>query len=200
MVPDGEARVLASEQPQETPEDAGEALPDANVEADLADLAASISSGTQVALAQQMIAEGSINANTLARAAGESSQEPGVLNERINAVAQGFQTQTDSMLKGPGADDTSRFYEWAQENHPQELRKAMTDHVMERTTKGYAPLFNQYVESLADHSAEDVLNASFGDGIKAQMIDSQVILDIPGHGRMTFRSAVKAGLVRVTGA
>jgi hypothetical protein len=51
-----------------------------------------------------------------------------------------------------------------------------------------------------DHSAEDVLNASFGDGITARMVNNQVILDIPGRGQVAFRSAVKAGLINVRGA
>jgi hypothetical protein len=200
LVPDGAARAVANEQPQEAYEDAGEALPNAAAEQDLADLASTITPTTQVALAQQIIADGSINQNTLARAAGEAGQEPGVIGERINTVVQSFQAQTDSMLKGLGADDTSQFYQWAQENHPQELRKAMTDQVMERTTRGYQPLFNQYVETLADHSAEDVLNASYGSGITARMEGKQVLLNIPGYGTMPYRSAIKAGLITVRGA
>ena len=79
------------------------------------------------------------------------------------------------------------------------LQKAMTAHAMERSTKGYTPLYQAYVETLADHSADDVLNASFGSGIKAQLVDRQVVLEIPGHGRMTYRSAIKAGLIKVSG-
>lgn len=46
IVPDGEARALASEQHQEAPQDDAQALPDATVEANLADLAAIISPST----------------------------------------------------------------------------------------------------------------------------------------------------------
>jgi len=198
LVPQG-AQKLSQEAP-EAPVEEGEALQDASVEASLADLAASISPGTQVAIAQQIITDGMVNPNTIARAAGESSQEPGALSERINTVVQGFQAQTDSMLRSLGAEDTSLFYAWAQENHPQELRKAMTAHVMERTTKGYAPLFNSYVESLGDHSPEDILNASFGGGITAQQVGKKILLNIPGQGQMDYRTAVRQGFITVRGA
>jgi hypothetical protein len=200
IVPDGEARALASEQPQEAPQDDAQALPDTAAEANLADLAAIISPSTQVSVLQQLVGnDGNIHPNTLARAAGESGLEPGVLNDRISTVVQGFQHQAETVLKGLGADDPSTFWEWAQENHAADLKKAMTDHAMERTTRGYQPLFERYVESLAEHSPHDILNASFGSGIKAQMVDRQVVLEIPGHGRMTYRSAVKAGLITVKG-
>jgi hypothetical protein len=200
LVPDGPSRALASEAtPEETP-DEGEALPDASIEANLAGLCASITPTTQVAMAQQIIASGEINSGTLARAAGEGSIEPEVLNERISSVMDGFQAQADSTVRKLGADDTQQFYDWCRQNHPDGLRKAMNDHVMGRTTQGYQPLFNAYVETLAEHSPEDVINASFGSGITARMVNNQVILDIPGNGQMPFRSAVKAGLIKVTGA
>jgi hypothetical protein len=200
LVPDGAARALANEQPEEASQDQGEALPNAAIEADLGDLCASITPTTQVAMVQQIIASGEINPNTLARAAGEGSIEPGALSERLSAVIEGFTAQADSTLKGFGADDTSLFYDWVRENDPAGLRKAMNDHVMSRSTKGYEPLFRAYVERLADHAPDDVLNAQFGDGITARNINNQVILDIPGRGQMPFRSAVKAGLIKVTGA
>jgi hypothetical protein len=199
IVPDGEARALASEQPQEAPQDDAQAFSNPAIEQELGSLCAAVMPSTQVAIAQQLIAAGTVNPNTLARAAGEAAIEPGALDGRLSTVIEGFTAQADSTLKGLGADDPQAFYEWARENAPDALRRAMNDHVMERTTRGYTPLFQQYVETLAVHSPEDVLNASFGDGIKVQMIDKQVVLDIPGHGRMTYRSAVKAGLVRVSG-
>lgn len=143
--------------------------------------------------------DGTIHQNTLARAAEESSLEPSALNDRINTVVQGFQHQAETVLKGMGADDASRFWDWANENHKDAFQKAMTSHAMERTTKGYQPLYQAYVETLADHSPEDVLNAQLGDGITARKIDGKVVLDIRGHGQMTYRAAVKAGIIKVSG-
>jgi hypothetical protein len=200
LTPDGPSRALADEATQQETQDDAQALPDASVEANLADLASVISPSTQVSVLQQLIAnDGTLHPNTLARAAGESGLEPTILNDRIDTVVEGFQAQTDAMLKGMGAEDPSRFYEWCMEHREADLRKAMSQHAMERNTRGYQPLFNAYVETLAEHSPQDILNASFGSGIKAQMVDRQVVLEIPGHGRMTYRSAVKAGLITVKG-
>jgi hypothetical protein len=199
LVPDGASRALANEPTHEEPQDDAQALPDASVEASLADLCSTIPGTSQVAVLQQLVSSGEILPGTLARAASEGGIEPSVLNDRINTVVQGFQHQAETMLKDLGADDASRFWEWAQDNHQAELQKAFTAHAMERTTKGYQPLFQQYIETLADHSPDDVLNAQFGPGITAQKIDGKVILDTP-HGRMSYRSAVKAGIIKVTGA
>ncbi|WP_114946622.1 hypothetical protein [Microvirga calopogonii] len=198
-VPDGAARVLANETPQDAPQDEAQALSNPAIEQELGSLCAAIMPSTQVAIAQQLITDGTVNQNTLARAAGEAAIEPGALDGRLSTVIEGFTAQADSTVKGLGADDPQAFYEWARENAPDALRKAMNDHVMERTTRGYAPLFSRYVESLGDHSPEDILSAEFGSGITARMEGKQVILNIPGRGTMSYRAAVKAGIINVKG-
>jgi hypothetical protein len=199
LVPDGASCALANEPTQEAPVDEGEAFSSPDVEANLGDLCSITSGTTQVAVLQQLISNGEVLPGTLARAASEGGIEPSALNDRISAVVEGFQSQAETVLKGMGADDASLFWEWAQANHKDDLKKAMTAHAMERTTKGYQPLYQTYVETLDAHSPEDILSAQFGDDIKAQKIDGKVILDIPGYGRMTYRSAIKAGLIRVSG-
>jgi hypothetical protein len=199
LVPDGASRALANELTQEEPQDDAQALSNPAVEADLANLCSTIPGTSQVAVLQQLVSTGEVLPGILARAASEGGIEPNVLNDRISTVVESFQHQAESMLRGMGADDASRFWDWCQQNHKAELQKAFTAHAMERTTRNYQPLFQQYVEALADHSADDVLNAQFGGGITARMVDRQVILDIPGHGQMPFRSAIKAALIKVSG-
>jgi hypothetical protein len=199
LVPDGASRALANEPTQEEPQDDAQALSNPAVEADLASLCSSIPGTSQVAVLQQLVTNGEILPGTLNRAASESGIEPTVLSERINTVVESFTHPAESMLRSMGADDPSAFWEWAQENHKAELQKAMSDHAMLRTTSGYTPLYQAYVETLADHSADDVLNAQFGGGITARMEGKQVILNIPGHGSMPFRSAIKAELIKVSG-
>jgi hypothetical protein len=199
LVPDGASRALANELTHEEPVDDAQALANPAAEASLADLCSVIPGTSQVAVLQQLVANGEILPGTLARAASEGGIEPNVLNERINTVVESFQHQAETTLRSMGADDASRFWEWCQENHKADLQKAMSDHAMSRTTKGYQPLYQQYVETLADHSADDVLNATYGDGITARKVDGKVVLDIRGHGQMTYRAAVKAGIISVKG-
>jgi hypothetical protein len=198
-VPDGAAKILAESAPKEAPADEGEAFANPTIEANLGDLCSITSGTTQVAVLQQLVNTGEVLPGTLARAASEGGIEPSVLNDRITTVVEGFQSQAETVLKGMGADDASLFWDWAQANRKDELKRAMTAHAMERTTKGYQPLFQTYVETLDAHSPEDILAAQLGDGIKVQKIDGKVILDIPGYGRTTYRSAIKAGFITVKG-
>jgi hypothetical protein len=198
-VPDGAAKIIAESAPQEVPQDEGEAFSNPAVETALADICSTVSGTTQVSVLQQLVNNGEIHQNTLNRAASESGIAPSELSQRLDGVVQGFQHQAETVLKGMGADDPSQFWEWAQATHKDDLKRAMTAHAMERTTKGYAPLFQTYIETLDSHSPEDILSAEFGSGIKAQKIDGKIVLDIPAYGRMTYRSAIKSGLITVRG-
>lgn len=147
---------------------------------------------------QQLATSGQILPGTLARAASEGGIEPSVLNERISSIVDGFQHQAETVLRDMGAADAGRFWDWANENHKADLQKAFIAHAMERTTKNYQPIFQAYVETLADHSPDDVLNAQLGEGITARKVDGKIVLTVDGR-QMTYRAAVRAGIVKVSG-
>lgn len=197
----GAADALNREAVPETAPEEGEALADSATEGDLAAICEVVSSGTQVSVLGQLVEAGELHPNTIARAASEAGIHPNEMNERINRVVEGFQHQAEQTIKALGADDPSQFWEWAQENRSRELKDAMRKHGMERSTSAYRGLYGDYVASIADHDAAAVLQADFGtSGITAQQVGQKVLLNIPGIGRVDYQTAVRQGLIRVSGA
>lgn len=201
-VPNGVER-LTEEPKQAVPEDLQtgneQALGEKEEQA-LASICAQVSPGTQVSVMSQLIEHGELNPNTLHRAASESGIHPDVLSGQLDPIIAGFKAQADATVKALGAEDTADFWDWAQEHAAKDLSDAMRKHGMMRTTKAYEPLYQRYVEGLADRDADAILNARLGGGITAQKIDGKVVLNLPGVGQVPYSVAVKRGLITVRGA
>ncbi|MGC5778331.1 hypothetical protein [Methylobacterium sp. NFXW15] len=177
-----------------------EGLADPKVEADLDDLCSAVSPSLQVAAVEEIISAGAVDTTTLNRAASEAGIEPSEMQQRLDGVLKGFEAQALKAVVGFGSDDPQGFIEWAQQHRPNDLRAAGRTQVMERSTKGYEPMVREYIASMAEHDPESVMKAEFGGGITASKVRGQVLLNIPGRGQMTYRTALKAGLIRVSGA
>jgi hypothetical protein len=196
----GSADEVGKEAPQAAPEDTGEALADVKAETALAGLCESVTGTTQVSVLHQIVSEGTVSMVSLQRAASEAGIHPSQMAATINAVHAGFEAQAFSTIKALGSDDPQRFINWAHEARPGEMRKAMMDHAMNRTTAGYSAMYGAYVESIADSNPQGVLDAEFGSGITAERVGGVVVLNIPGQGQVSYKAAVKTGLVKVRGA
>lgn len=196
----GSADEVGNEAPQTAPEETGEALADVKAETALADLCGAVSGTTQVSVLHQIVSEGTISMPSLERAASEAGVHPSQMAATINAVHAGFEAQAFSTIKALGSDDPQGFINWAHETRPGDMRKAMMDHAMNRTTAGYSAMYGAYVESIADSNPQGVLDAEFGSGITAERVRGVVVLNIPGEGQVSYKAAVKTGLVKVRGA
>lgn len=181
-------------------EDSAEAFTDPKAEQALTEVCAGVSAGLQVAALQEIIESGRADAQTINRAASEAGIEPSEMDARLSGVMQHFEAQAMQAVTGFGSEDPGAFFEWAKAHQPRGLKAAMQSHGMERSTKGYEPMYREYVASMGEHDPQSVLNAKFGSGITAKQVQGQVVLNIPGKGQMTYRSALKAGLIKVSGA
>ncbi|EIZ83633.1 hypothetical protein WYO_3644 [Methylobacterium sp. GXF4] len=181
-------------------EDTAEAFSDPQAEQALTEVCSGVSAGLQVAALQEIIESGRADTQTINRAASEAGIEPFEMGARLSAVMQHFEDQAMKAVTGYGSEDPAGFFEWAEEHQPRGLKAAKQSHGMERTTKGYEPMYREYVASMAEHDPQAVLNAEFGSGITAKQVQGQVVLNIPGKGQMTYRGALKAGLIKVSGA
>jgi hypothetical protein len=195
-----DATQTEKKQDDEAPADSGEALSDTKAETELTTLCSSVFAGTQINALQQIINRGAADAATITHAASEARMEPSQMNAHVQNVMDAFRAQAVTTVQGHGGADAETFFDWARENKPREMKAAMQAHGMERSTKGYEPIFREYVASIADDDPEAVLSAKFGGGIKAQRIGKDVVLTIPGRGQMTYRTALKEGLIKVSGA
>ncbi len=181
-VPNGVQRLTEEPKPP-TPEDLQtgneEAMGEQEEQA-LASLCEQVSATTQISVMSQLVETGELHPATLQRAASEAGVHPDALNAQLAPVLAGFRAQADATVKALGAEDPASFWDWAHENASKDLTKAMRDHAMLRTTKAYEPIYQRYLEGMADRDPEAVLNAEFGGGITAKRIDGKVVLNIPG--------------------
>ncbi|PZP67940.1 hypothetical protein [Methylorubrum populi] len=183
---------------QEAPVDDAEGFADPKAEADLMELAQTVSPSLQVGAVVDIVKTGDINPLTLNRAASEAGVEPAVMQARVDAMKSHFEAQAYTAVRGFGSDDPQDFFEWAREHMPNSLHEAMHRHGMERTTKPYEPLYRTFIGSMEVHDPHSILEAEFGGGITARKEGGTVLLNIPGKGEVSYGVAVKSGLIKVT--
>lgn len=185
---------------EEAPVDDTEGFADPKAEAALTELALSVAPNHHVAAIQDVLKTGEISELTINRAASEAGREPSAVAQQASNVMEHFRTQAVTAVQSWGSDDPMEFFNWAHQAKPNQFKEAMQAHAMERSTKGYQPLYQEYVASLAERDPEFVMAAEFGGGITARKDGKTVVLKVPGVGEMTLRQALKAKLVKVSGA
>lgn len=189
-----------AEPQEEAPVDDAQAFADPKAEAALGDLANSVAPSHHIAAIQDVIQTGTISELTINRAASEAGREPSAIAGEASKVMESFKAQAVTAVQSWGSDDPMEFFTWAQQEKPREFREAMQAHGMERSTKGYQPLYQEFVAGIAERDPEFVLASEFGGGITARKDGKAVILNIPGRGEMTLRQALRVGAVKVSGA
>lgn len=180
--------------------DDAQAFADPQAEATLTELANSVAPNHHVAAIQDVLKSGEISELTISRAASEAGQEPSEMAAKANEVVESFRTQALADVQSWGSDDPMEFFQWAHQEKPNAFREAMQAHAMERTTKAYQPLYQEYVASIAERDPDFVMASEFGGGITARKDGKTVVLNVPGRGEMTLRQALKVGAVKVSGA
>jgi len=153
--------------------------------------------GVQMRGLMELTDTGSLSTNTLNAAATEMGIHPNELRGRVEQVLQGFHTQAARSVERLGCEDAEHFFAWAHANKGQAMQDAMRKHGTERSTAAYGPLYQAYVEDMANHSPDAILSAEFGDGVKAYQRDGRILVNVPGFGELPFQSAVRAELIRV---
>lgn len=173
---------------------------DPQAEASFSSLVQGVSPGQQVTVMQELINSGEVSPNSLARASSEAQREPSEMSAHLSQVMQSFRSEAVAVVTSLGSDDPEGFFDWAKEHRPREFKRAMETHGMERSTKGYGPIHQEFVATMADHDPASVLGAKFGSGITAERIGKQIVLNIPGKGQVSYGAALRAGLITVKGA
>ena len=195
----GVEAATAEPAPEEAPADDAEAFaPEA--EQALASLCQGVSPSLQVAALQDAIGSGEISATTISRAAAESGREPTAVAAEASQAMEHFKAQAVTAVQSWGSDDPMEFFAWAQQEKPRQFKEAMQAHGMDRSTKGYQPLYQEYVAGIAERDPDFVMASEFGGGITARKEGKTVILNVPNRGEMTLRQAIRSGAVKVSGA
>lgn len=126
--------------------------------------------------------------NRLASAMGI---DPAQAQAMVKAGAGMWQQQADQMAMEAGLDldELPYFYEWAKENHRNDLQQAIQQHLFGRNTKGYAALVERYFD---DHlPSEEALKRH---NIPTKTQNGTTMVQLKGSW-MSLESAVKARLL-----
>ncbi|WP_116401415.1 hypothetical protein [Methylovirgula sp. 4M-Z18] len=186
--------------PREADPHYNQALHDVPATEALHDLVSNVTAGTQTrALLDAVKNDGVVSFNTLAAAASEAGKEPSQVQEQVSHVLRAFRAQAASVASDHGVPDAERFFAWARENRAGQLQGAMLAHGQRRTTSGYVPLIQDYLERLDEIAPEAVLGSHVPGrpDIKIYKKDGKVLVSAPGRGEMTWKSALRTGLVKL---
>lgn len=137
-----------------------------------------------------------IREDTVGRIASSLGLEPGEASDRIETVRAGFESQARAMVAKTGLDPQAVF-DAAWKDAPELMQNAIRHHAMERNTGGYQAVVNHYVLNMDTLNPDAILNAEFPDGTKAHRGQTGKIMLATPKGRMEWKSAVRAGFVKI---
>ena len=171
-------------------------LPDAASEQAAAEIESSVTPGTATRALLDIIDTGNVRSGVLERAASEAGIQPAEMGAKLGAAMKGFQAQAAAFAAQRGVD-MEQFTDWARTHHAGDLKNAMQRHVQQRDVGAYGALVGRYMENLDRIDPQSILSAKFPDtGMSAfKAADGRIVLNIPGHGQVSWSAAVKAGLV-----
>ncbi|AMK11342.1 hypothetical protein [Pseudodesulfovibrio indicus] len=133
----------------------------------------------------------------IGRAASQVGKEPGEMAEIVGSLRSHFEAQAHRAVASMGLDPDQCF-DWVRENRPRELHKAIMDHATRRTTAGYKALAGEFMADLDKVNPDAILNADLGEGIlEARQVGNEIVLKTASQGEITWKTAVKMGLVKV---
>lgn len=195
----------ASDLVKQTPEEAdpglaGEAFTNPADEELLAETAGLTSAGSQVSAINDLITTGEVTSGTLERLASEAGIEPHEAQAQISKVQALFAGQAQQVVNKEGVSDFEDFSAWAWKHQPNGIREAIRGQAMNRQTDGYRTLAREYMETMDLHDPHAILEADFGPGVKATKDhEGRIVLHIANRGQLSWRQALKLGLVKVSG-
>lgn len=136
----------------------------------------------------------------LAAELGVSTEEQVI--EKVENIKAAFGAQASKALQDCGIDNITDFREWAEDSRrATQFKQAQTMQVQERSTQGYRDMAQAYLMELPSRDPASILEAKFEGGLRAvKSPDGQIGIVFPSGQSVSFSSAVKAGLIKVSPA
>jgi hypothetical protein len=162
----------------------------------LTDLVQSTQPTTQLAAVSDLIAKGEISEHNVTQLATQLGLQPTEVNDKVAPIVSAFQQQADTLVTEYGVQPWD-VWNWAKENCSAKLTDAMNRHGKLRQTSGYHAVIKDYVSAMDEIAPEQILAAEFGPGLSARKeSNGKIILRTP-QGEMPWKSAVRAGLIKL---
>lgn len=117
--------------------------------------------------------------------------------EQYETIRSAFEEQAYRAVEETTGIDAEAVFEWARENAPSDLTKAIRSQAMNRSTAGYRELATKYFENLDSIDPDALLSAQYPEGVRAVQEGGRVVLETP-QGAIPWRLAVRKGIAKVS--
>ncbi|CAA7611406.1 hypothetical protein MCP1_10042 [Candidatus Terasakiella magnetica] len=144
-----------------------EALGDTDVETSLTEVCTKASPAEVLGVVNALANGEGISERHVGKIASQMGIEPGEAMERAQAIHQAFVGQAMDTI-GKSGLDAQEVVNWAWENRPDLMKKAISRHAADRTTKGYGDVVKAYLGGLEKASPQTILNAKLPPGCTAR--------------------------------
>ena len=172
---------------------------DQGTESTITTLANSVSPSTVMGAVMDFAHGREVNATTISHAASEMGLEPSQVQAMVGQIRGAFETQARAVVDKTGLS-SDEVFNWAYENRPDLMREAIRHQATQRNTSGYQKVAQAYLENLDAINPDALLNAQLGDGLEIKKgLNGKLVLKTP-MGEMEYRSAVKAGVIKISKA
>jgi hypothetical protein len=142
---------------------------------------------------------GEINPTTINALASAMGITPEKAKGQLTELGGAMVTQRTKALGKMGivGGEMETFLDWVDQQRPDLRYEAEAKQLTKGDLSGYQKLADAYWENLGEIDPDRVLTAEYGSGIKARKSGNTVVLQIPGRGEVSYRTAVRQGIVRV---
>jgi hypothetical protein len=173
-----------------------EALGDTAAETSLTEVCTKASPAEVLGVVNALANGEGISERHVGKIASQMGIEPGEAMERAQVIHQAFVGQAMDTI-GKSGLDAQEVVNWAWENRPDLMKKAISRHAADRTTKGYGDVVKAYLGGLEKASPQTILNAKLPPGCTARKgKDGTIIVNTP-HGEFSWQSLLRMGAVSV---
>ncbi|SCA54831.1 conserved hypothetical protein [Candidatus Terasakiella magnetica] len=202
-LPDGSYRVTSNQPSQEKPEGTQESLElqqeslGDDIEASITEIAQGANQGDVLSFISTFANNaGEINETAMGRIASSMSMEPEAARDQAATITAAFEAQAHATIEQATGMDSQDVINWAHENEPELMKKAMMQQATQRNTHGYQEIATKYVSNLDTANPDMILNADFGEGVEAYKKGKDIIIRHP-KGETNWKTAVRAGIIKV---
>ncbi|MFN3279580.1 MAG: hypothetical protein ACK41Y_14455 [Paracoccus hibiscisoli] len=166
-------------------------------------LVGSLPQSTQMAAINAVVETGNISPEMIDRMAQRSGQDPEELTRQVLAVHEGFYDAVMDRVGALGVHDDELFGDFINTDSrmARQMQQAVRDMVMNNDPTGFDSLAQKFTAELDLIDPESVTAALKGAGIQHRKSGSgEILLTMQGHPEVSYREAVKLGLIKVSRA
>ncbi|TGN53780.1 hypothetical protein E4L95_15895 [Paracoccus liaowanqingii] len=201
--PEGQQQGQPSGDPQEAPNEAETFRASDSAKEAMTSLVSTLAPSTQMAALNAVVETGSVSPEMIERLAQQSGADPVELARQVEAAHEGFYDAVMDRVGTLGVHDADLFGEFIEGDSrmAKQMQKAVRDMVTNNDPTGFDGLAQKFTQSLDMLDPESVTDALKASGIPSRRGNNgQILMSPPEHGEVSYREAVRMGLIKVSRA